>query len=154
MCTPERSASSIHRLHLGLNMQERADMKFRHVIYPAIFAILLVSALVILLDEEKLPIMIIALLASVLFAPLLAKITRAGDMKEHAIGIAVVCIPMAAFWAIGPNYFNIALPFLVWIWQCASWSKQDHPPFRYGIWHGFGIASAILPGAMLIANFA
>ena len=96
--------------------------------------------------------MSIALIAAVFSAPLLANVTNAGDMKEHAFGVAVVCIPMSIAWLIGPNYFNIAIPFLIWIWQCASWSKKNHPPFRYGIWHGFGIASCILPGAMLVAN--
>jgi len=132
-------------------MEERMDIKLRHVAWPSVFAVCLVSASVLLLDENKFPPMIIALLAAVPFAPLLGKLTDSGDLKEHAIGIAVVCIPMAGFWILGPNYFNIAIPFLIWIWQCASWSKQNHPPFRYGIWHGFGIASCILPSAMLIA---
>ena len=135
-------------------MEEKPDMKFRHVGWPAVFAISLVAGCVFLLDENKFPPMIIALILSVPLAPILGKLTNSGDLKEHAIGVAVVCIPMSVFWIIGPNYFNIAFPFLVWIWQCASWSKQHHPPFRYGIWHGFGIASCILPGAMLVATFA
>lgn len=135
-------------------MEEKPDMKFRHVGWPAVFAISLVAVCVFLLDENKFPPMIIALILSVPLAPILGKLTNSGDLKEHAIGVAVVCIPMSVFWIIGPNYFNIAFPFLVWIWQCASWSKQNHPPFRYGIWHGFGIASCILPGAMLVAAFA
>lgn len=135
-------------------MEEKPDMKFRHVGWPAVFAISLVAGCVFLLDENKFPPMIIALILSVPLAPILGKLTNSGDLKEHAIGVAVVCIPMSVFWIIGPNYFNIAFPFLVWIWQCASWSKQNHPPFRYGIWHGFGIASCILPGAMLVAAFA
>jgi hypothetical protein len=133
-------------------MGEKPDMKLRHVVWPSLFAIGLVLTSVIFLDENKFPIMIIALIAAILFAPLLAKVTNAGDKKEHAFGVAVVCIPMSVAWIIGPNYFNIAIPFLIWIWQCASWSKKNHPPFRYGIWHGFGIASCILPGAMLVAN--
>ena len=135
-------------------MEEKPDMKFRHVGWPAVFAISLVAGCVFLLDENKFPPMIIALILSVPLAPILGKLTNSGDLKEHAIGVAVVCIPMSVFWIIGPNYFNIAFPFLVWIWKCASWSKQNHPPFRYGIWHGFGIASCILPGAMLVAAFA
>ena len=135
-------------------MEEKPDLKFRHVVWPAVFAIGLVAGSVLVLDENKFPPMMIALIAAVPFAPLLSKLTNSGDSKEHAIGIAIVCIPMAGFWALGPNYFNIAFPFLVWIWQCASWSKKNHPPFRYGIWHGFGIASCILPGAMLVALIA
>ncbi|MCH2647884.1 MAG: hypothetical protein MKZ58_05950 [Candidatus Poseidoniaceae archaeon] len=133
-------------------MGERPDLKLRHVVWPSIFAISLVAVSVLTLNENKFPPMMIALVASVVFAPLLATITDSGDKREHAFGVAVVCIPMAGFWGLGPNYFNIAIPFLIWIWQCASWSKQNHPPFRYGIWHGFGIASCILPGAMLIAT--
>ena len=135
-------------------MEERPDLKFRHVGWPAVFAIALMAASVFLLDENKFPPPMVTLILSLAFAPLLAKITISGDFKEHAFGIGVVCIPMAGFWAFGPNYFNIAFPFLVWIWQCASWSKKDHPPFRYGIWHGFGIASCILPAVMLVASIA
>ena len=135
-------------------MEERPDLKFRHVGWPAVFAIALMAASVFLLDENKFPPPMVTLILSLAFAPLLAKITNSGDFKEHAFGIGVVCIPMAGFWAFGPNYFNIAFPFLVWIWQCASWSKKDHPPFRYGIWHGFGIASCILPAVMLVASIA
>ena len=134
-------------------MEGKPDMKFRHVGWPAAFAIGLVFASVFALNENKYPPMMVALVASVPFAPLLAKLTNSGDFKEHAFGVGIVCVPMAGFWAFGPNYFNIAFPFLIWIWQCASWSKRNHPPFRYGIWHGFGIASCILPGAMLVAAF-
>ena len=94
--------------------------------------------------------MIISLVAATILAPLLAIVTRSGEIKEHIIGVALVCIPIAGLWFFGPNYFNIVIPFLIWVWQCASWSKRDHPPIRYGVWHGFGIASTILPGAMLI----
>ena len=133
-------------------MEDKVDLKFRHVLWPSIFAIILVSVSAYFGDKHKMPPMIIALLSSILFAPILSILTRAGDPREHALGVAVVCIPMAGLWALGSNYFNIAIPFLVWVWQCASWSKTDHPPFRYGIWHGFGIAFSIIPGAMLYAG--
>jgi len=94
--------------------------------------------------------MIISLVAATILAPLLAIVTKSGEIKEHMIGVALVCIPMAGLWFFGPNYFNIAIPFIIWVWQCASWSKREHPPIRYGVWHGFGIASTILPGAILI----
>ena len=131
-------------------MGDKPDLKYRHVVWPTIYAISLISLCVIILNENKYPPMVISLVVACVFAPLLAKVTNSGDIKEHAIGVALVCIPMAGFWMMGPNYFNIAMPFIVWIWQCASWSKKEHPPIRYGVWHGFGIASSILPGAMLI----
>lgn len=105
---------------------------------------------VLLIDENKYPPMIISLVAATILAPLLAIVTKSGEIKEHIIGVGLVCIPMAGLWFFGPNYFNIVIPFLIWVWQCASWSKRDHPPIRYGVWHGFGIASTILPGAILI----
>ena len=92
-------------------MEERPDLKFRHVGWPAVFAIALMAASVFLLDENKFPPPMVTLILSLPFAPLLAKITNSGDFKEHAFGIGVVCIPMAGFWAFGPNYFNIAFPF-------------------------------------------
>ena len=133
-------------------MGENVDLKYRHVVWPSVFAIALVAISVLTLDEYKYPPMMVALLSAVIVSPLLGTLTRSGNLKEHAIGVAIVCIPMTIVWAIGANYFNIAMPFLVWIWQCASWSKKKHPPFRYGIWHGFGIAACIVPGAMLVAS--
>ena len=97
-------------------MEEKPDMKLRHVVWPSLFAIGLVLASVIFLDENKYPPPIIALISAVFAAPLLANITNAGDINEHAFGVAVVCIPMSLSWIIGANYFNIAIPFLVWIW--------------------------------------
>ncbi len=133
-------------------MEGETDLKFRHVIWPTLFAITMVSISVYTYSTHRFPPMIIALLLAVLLAPVLSLLTRAGNLREHAIGIAVVCIPMAGLWSIAESYFNIAIPFLVWVWQCASWSKTDHPPFRYGIWHGFGIAFGIIPGAMLYSG--
>ena len=101
---------------------------------------------------HNLPPMVLAMLLMVLFSPALGSLTKSGNLREHAIGVAVVCIPMAGLWALGGNYFNIVIPFLIWIWQCASWSKKKLPPFRYGIWHGFGIAFSIVPGAILFES--
>lgn len=152
MKRPRGSASSIHRRLLARNMGDKTDLKYRHVVWPTVYSISLISICVLLIDENKYPPMIISLVAATIFAPLLAIVTKSGEIKEHIIGVALVCIPMAGLWFFGPNYFNIAIPFLIWVWQCASWSKRDHPPIRYGVWHGFGIASTILPGAILIGT--
>tara|TARA_B100000475_G_scaffold198817_1_gene179953 strand:- start:611 stop:1021 length:411 start_codon:yes stop_codon:yes gene_type:complete len=133
-------------------MGNDVDLKFRHVLWPTIFGISIVSLCAYTLEMHNLPPMVLALLLMVLISPALGVLTRSGDLREHAIGVAVVCIPMAGLWALGGNYFNIAIPFLIWVWQCASWSKKNLPPFRYGIWHGFGIAFSIVPGAMLYAG--
>ena len=157
MLRPRGSASSIHRRRLGQNMGNDVDLKFRHVLWPTIFGTVVVSLSAHTLENTEIldilpPMitpMVISLLVTTLLSPLLGMITRSGNLREHAIGVAVVCIPMAALWALGGNYFNIAIPFLIWVWQCASWSKKKLPPFRYGIWHGFGIAFSIVPGAIL-----
>ena len=137
-------------------MGNDVDLKFRHVLWPAIFGIGVVSLCAHAMDLQKLPPMVtpmvISLLVVTLFSPLLGMLTRSGDLREHAIGVTIVCFPMAGLWALGSSYFNVAIPFLIWVWQCASWSKNNHPPFRYGIWHGFGIAFSIVPGAMLYAG--
>tara|TARA_Y100000994_G_scaffold185785_1_gene154549 strand:- start:1354 stop:1764 length:411 start_codon:yes stop_codon:yes gene_type:complete len=130
-------------------MGNDVDLKFRHVLWPTIFGISVVSLCAYTLEMHNLPPMVLALLLMVVISPALGVLTRSGDLREHAIGVTVVCIPMAALWALGGNYFNIAIPFLIWVWQCASWSKKKLPPFRYGIWHGFGIAFSIVPGAIL-----
>ncbi len=131
---------------------KRIDLKFRHVLLPSVLAILLVSICAYTLEYHRFPPMILALLLATIFAPVLAILTKAGTIWEHAIGVGVVCLPMAGIWALGSNYFNVAIPLLVWIWQSASWSKSEHPPFRYGIWHGFGITFSIVPGAMLYSG--
>lgn len=131
-------------------MGEKLDLKFRHVVWPTFLEIILLSVCVLILDENKYPPVIISLILMIAFSPLLAHLTRSGNKREHAIGVGIVCVPVAGLWIVGPNYFNVAIPFLVWVWLCASWSKKEHPPFRYGIWHGFGIASSILPGSILI----
>ena len=132
-------------------MGDTVDLKFRHVVWPSVFSFVLIASTVIIVDERMPPgPMSIALLASLLTAPLLCVLTNSGDIKEHAIGVGVVCVSMAIFWALGPNYFNMAAPFFVWVWQCATWPKKSHPPFRYGIWHGFGISACLLPYAVLV----
>ena len=133
-------------------MEDKVDLKFRHVIWPTVYAITMVFASASTYHIHRIPPMIIALLLAILLAPILNLITKSGSTREHAIGISVVCIPMAGLWALAESYFNIAVPFMVWVWQCASWSKSDHPPFRYGIWHGFGIAFAIIPGSIIYAG--
>tara|TARA_B100000767_G_scaffold180554_1_gene168530 strand:+ start:312 stop:791 length:480 start_codon:yes stop_codon:yes gene_type:complete len=130
----------------------RIDLKFRHVFLPSVIAIILVSMCAFTLEYHRFPPMILALILATFCAPVLALLTKAGTIWEHAIGVGIVCLPMAGIWALGSNYFNVAIPLLVWVWQSASWSKSDHPPFRYGIWHGFGIAFSIVPGAMLYAG--
>lgn len=132
-------------------MEERADLKFRHVIWPTIFGMVLVGACAHYLIRYAPP-MSLALILAVLTAPLLAYLTRSGKWNEHMIGVGIVCVPMALFWLLGENYCNIAIPFLFWVWMSSTWAKFDLPPFRYGIWHGFGIAFAIIPGAMVYAS--
>ena len=82
MVGPQGSASSIHRPLFGPNMEEKPDLKFRHVVWPAVFAIALVAGSVLVLDENKFPPMMIALVAAVPFAPLLSKLTNSGDSKN------------------------------------------------------------------------
>ena len=64
-----------------LNMEEKPDMK-SHVGWPAAFAIGLVFASVFALNENKFPPMMVALVASVPFAPLLAKLTNSEISKN------------------------------------------------------------------------
>ncbi|MEL0100990.1 MAG: hypothetical protein VW862_04760 [Euryarchaeota archaeon] len=130
-------------------MGDTSDLKFRHVLWPTVFGVVLISLSAASLPVHRFPPMILCLIISVFTAPLLCKITNAGEIKDHAVGVGLVCIPMAIVWSLGSNYFNIAIPFMVWVWQSASWSKTNQPPIKYGVWHGFGIAFSIIPGAML-----
>ena len=124
------------------------DLKFRHVIWPTTFAIILVAICAHFFLEYAPP-MSLALILAVVVSPLLGLLTKSGKWNEHLCGVAIVCIPMSGFWLLGESYCNIAIPFMFWVWMSSSWSKYDLPPFRYGIWHGFGIAFSIIPGALL-----
>jgi len=137
------------RFRLGQPMGDNSDLKFRHVVWPTVFGVALISLCAASLSIHRFPPMILCLIIAVFTAPLLCKITNSGEIKDHAVGVALVCIPMAIVWSLGSNYFNIAIPFMVWVWQSASWSKTNQPPIKYGVWHGFGIAFSIIPGAML-----
>ena len=60
-------------------MGDKPDMKFRHVGWPAAFAIALVFCSVFALDENKFPPMMVTLVASVPFAPCLLYTSDAAD---------------------------------------------------------------------------
>ena len=151
MSHPQSSAPSIIRFLLGVNMGDVLDLKFRHVIWPTMFGIVLISACAASLEYHRFPPMILCLVIANLFSPVLCKLTRSGDIKEHAIGVALVCIPMLIFWSIGSSYWNIAIPFMVWFGNLLHGLSQiSHRCI--GVWHGFGIAFSIIPGAMLFEN--
>ena len=132
-------------------MEDQPDLKFRHVTYPSGFGIVLVMICGALLAQIAPP-MLLSMVIAVLVSPLIGKITKIKIGWDYSLGVAIACIPNGILWLAGPSFFNTVIPFFLWAWLSISWSKLKLPPFRYGLWHGYGLAFSILPGAMLYAK--
>jgi len=141
----------MHRRHVRPNMEDKTDLKFRHVLYPAGFGIVLVIICGGFLAEFAPP-MLLSMVIAVLVSPLIGKLTKTKIGWDYSFGVAAACIPNGLLWLGGPSFFNTILPFFLWTWFSISWSKLNLPPFRYGLWHGYALAFSILPGAMLYSK--
>jgi len=130
---------------------EIVDLKFRHVLVPSIFGLILGVGADSLLNTVF--VMQYALGGAILFSPLIALLTKTKVGWEHSLGVAVVCGFEAALWLLGFNYFNTLAVFIMWVWMCASWWKLPLPPFRYGFWHGFTLSFTTFVGGILAYNF-
>ena len=137
---------SLEESHLEV---EFTDLKFRHVLVPSIFGMVLGASANLLFDTF---VMQAGLLSAVLFSPLIAFLTKTKIGWEHSLGLAVVSVVTSVIWLLGFNYFNTLAIFFAWVWMCSSWWKYDLPPFRYGFWHGFGIAFSTFIGGILSYN--
>jgi len=129
---------------------EIVDLKFRHVLVPSIFGLILGAGADIFLETAF--VMQFALGGAILCSPLIALLTKTKVGWEHSLGLAVVCGFEAALWVLGFNYFNTLAVFIIWVWMCASWWKLPLPPFRYGFWHGFTLSFTTFVGGILAYN--
>ena len=123
------------------------DLKFRHVLVPSIFGLVLGAGADLLFNTVF--VMQLALGGAILCSPLIALFTKIKIGWEHSLGVAVVCGFEAALWLLGFNYFNTLAVFIIWVWMCASWWKLPLPPFRYGFWHGFTLSFTTFVGGIL-----
>ena len=131
------------------SVTEIKDLKFRHVLVPSIFGLILGASANLLFDTF---VMQAGLMLAVLCSPIIAFLTRTKIGWEHSLGIGIVSTTMSVIWLLGFNYFNTLATFFAWVWMCSSWWKYDLPPFRYGFWHGFGIAFSTFIGGILSYN--
>lgn len=129
---------------------EIVDLKFRHVLVPSIFGLVLGAGADAFLNTPF--VMQYALGGAILLSPLIALLTKTKIGWEHSLGVAIVCGFEAALWLLGFNYFNTLAVFIIWVWMCASWWKLSLPPFRYGFWHGFTISFTALIGGIIAYN--
>ncbi|MDP6870209.1 MAG: hypothetical protein QGI21_05500 [Candidatus Poseidoniaceae archaeon] len=128
--------------------EEVHDPQFRHVLIPCIAGIILVMVSASLFREEYPP-MVVSMVLGIFVSPILAMITKPGTIWEYSLGVTVVCLPVGGLWMLGSSYWNVALTFILWAWASAKWQSTTNPPFKVGIWHGFGMSFSIVPGAIL-----
>ena len=129
---------------------EIIDLKFRHVLVPSLFGLILGASAHSLSSTAF--VMQFALGGAILSSPLIALLTKTKVGWEHSLGVTVVCGFEAVLWFLGFNYFNTLAVFIIWVWMCASWWKLPLPPFRYGFWHGFTISFTTLIGGIIAFN--
>jgi hypothetical protein len=128
-------------------MEGETDFKFRHVLVPGMGGLVL-GVLATLINFGPHP-MQVALLLAILSSPAIAHLTKTPIGWEHSLGLAIICLFEAALWFTGINYFNTIMVLVVWLWMCASWWRLELPPFRIGVWHGFGLSFTTLAGGLL-----
>jgi hypothetical protein len=128
-------------------MEGETDFKFRHVLVPGMGGLVL-GVLATLINFGPHP-MQVALLLAILSSPAIAHLTKTPIGWEHSFGLAIICLFEAALWFTGINYFNTIMVLVVWLWMCASWWRLELPPFRIGVWHGFGLSFTTLAGGLL-----
>ena len=128
-------------------MEGETDFKFRHALVPGILGFTLgMLATVVNIGPNP---MQVALLLAILLSPAIAHLTKTPLGWEHSLGVAIICLLEAALWFAGISYFNTVLILIVWLWMCASWWRLELPPFRIGVWHGFGLSFSTLAGGLL-----
>ncbi|MCS5526193.1 MAG: hypothetical protein NZ737_03835 [Candidatus Poseidoniaceae archaeon] len=128
-------------------MEGETDFKFRHVSVPGFIGLVL-GVLATLIDFGPNP-MQVALLLAILFSPVIAHLTKTQIGWEHSFGLAIICLFEATLWFAGISYFNTVLVLIVWLWMSSSWWRLELPPFRIGVWHGFGLSFTTLAGGLL-----
>ncbi len=128
-------------------MEGETDFKFHHVLVPGILGFAL-GVLATLIDIGPNP-MQVALLLAILLSPAIAHLTKTPIGWEHSLGLAIICLIEAGLWFGGISYFNTVMVLIVWLWMCSSWWRLELPPFRIGVWHGFGLSFTTLAGGLL-----
>ena len=94
-----------------------------------------------------------AFLVSLVLSPLLYRILlddEASRWKEYTLGLASLGLLFSVIWLSGwgAMFCGGYGALLVWVWVSTDWGRYNLPPFRYGLWHAFGINLGALAGGI------
>ena len=94
-----------------------------------------------------------AFLVSLVLSPLLYRILlddEASRWKEYTLGLASLGLLFLVIWLSGwgAMFCGGYGALLVWVWVSTDWGRYNLPPFRYGLWHAFGINLGALAGGI------
>ena len=94
-----------------------------------------------------------AFLVSLVLSPLLYRILlddEASRLREYTIGLASLGLLFSVIWLSGwgAMFCGGYGALLVWVWVSTDWGRYNLPPFRYGLWHAFGINLGALAGGI------
>tara|TARA_B100001094_G_scaffold216280_1_gene210390 strand:- start:191 stop:685 length:495 start_codon:yes stop_codon:yes gene_type:complete len=94
-----------------------------------------------------------AFLVSLLLSPLLYRILlddEASRWREYTLGLASLGLLFSVIWLSGwgAMFCGGYGALLVWVWVSTDWGRYNLPPFRYGLWHAFGINLGALAGGI------
>tara|TARA_B110000444_G_scaffold261364_1_gene312929 strand:+ start:18589 stop:19083 length:495 start_codon:yes stop_codon:yes gene_type:complete len=96
-----------------------------------------------------------AFLVSILLSPLLHRILLDDDpsrWKEYMFGLFALGSVFSVIWLSGwgAMFCGGYGALLVWVWVSTDWGRYHLPPFRYGLWHAFGINLGALAGSVIV----
>ena len=94
-----------------------------------------------------------AFFVSLLLSPLLYRVLldhEASRWKEYTLGLASLGSLLSVIWLSGwgAMFCGGYGALLVWVWVSTDWGRYNLPPFRYGLWHAFGINLGALAGGI------
>ena len=94
-----------------------------------------------------------AFLVSLVLSPLLYRILlddEASRWREYTLGLASLGLLFSVIWLSGwgAMFCGGYGALLVWVWVSTDWGRYNLPPFRYGLWHAFGINLGALAGGI------
>lgn len=133
---------------------------FRHILAPAFFGAVVGGIwqwkVMPHVGEINLPNPIHgAFLVSLLLSPLLYRILlddEASRWKEYTLGLASLGLLFSIIWLSGWGalFCGGYGALLVWVWVSTDWGRYNLPPFRYGLWHAFGIDLGAFAGSVFV----
>ena len=96
-----------------------------------------------------------AFLISILLSPLLYRLLLDDEpsrWKEYTLGLSSLGLLFSMIWLSGWGaiFCGGYGALLVWVWVSTDWGRHHLPPFRYGLWHAFGIDLGAFAGSVLV----